>query len=91
MSMHLFHDLRWNMLRRKGEDNMKAAQVQTDGSLLLSDFPEPEPGPGDVIVKVAYCGICGTDIHMLDAGIMPAGCIIGHELSGTVSHVRNRP
>ncbi len=66
---------------------MKAAQVQTDGSLLLSDFPEPEPGPGDVIVKVAYCGICGTDIHMLDAGIMPAGCIIGHELSGTVSNV----
>jgi len=40
-----------------------------------------------VIVKVAYCGICGTDLHMLAAGIMPAGCIIGHELSGTVARV----
>jgi D-arabinose 1-dehydrogenase-like Zn-dependent alcohol dehydrogenase len=68
-----------------GGNSMKAARVQADGSLVVSEVPEPEPGPGDVIVKVAYCGICGTDLHMLDAGILPPGCIIGHEVSGTVA------
>jgi len=73
-------------IRRKGEAGMKAARVQPDGSLVVSDVPEPEPGPGDVVVKVAYCGICGTDIHMLDAGLLPPGLVIGHEISGTVAH-----
>jgi threonine dehydrogenase-like Zn-dependent dehydrogenase len=43
---------------------MKAAFVQPDGSVKVSDCPTPEPGPGDLLVKVAYCGICGSDIHI---------------------------
>jgi 2-desacetyl-2-hydroxyethyl bacteriochlorophyllide A dehydrogenase len=66
---------------------MKAALVQPGGKLRVEDVPSPEPGPGEVVVRVAYCGICGSDIHMLATGMLPEGCIIGHELSGRVAAV----
>jgi len=66
---------------------MKAALVQSDGSLKVAEYPTPEPGPGELVVKVAYCGICGSDVHMLDAGLLPAGSIMGHELSGSIEAV----
>ena len=68
---------------------MKAALVRTeDHTLCVAEIPEPEPGPGEVLVKVAYCGVCGTDLHMLSAGGVPAECIMGHEVSGQVSRTR---
>lgn len=66
---------------------MKAAIIQNDKSLKIEERPAPTPGPGELVVKVAYCGICGSDIHMLDVGILPPGCIIGHELSGHISAI----
>lgn len=66
---------------------MKAAIIQADRSLKVEDRPTPEPGPGDVLVKVAFCGICGSDLHLLEAGFLPPGSIIGHELSGTIEAV----
>lgn len=66
---------------------MKAARVQAGGKLRVEEVPRPEPGPGEVLVRVAYCGICGSDIHMLASGMLPEGCIIGHELSGRVAAV----
>ncbi len=66
---------------------MKAALVQPDSTLMVEEYPTPKPGRGEVVVKVAYCGICGTDLHMLAAGFFPAGCIIGHELSGHIAEV----
>ena len=66
---------------------MKAVLVQPDYSLKMEDYPTPEPGPGEVVVKVAYCGICGTDLHLLETGLLPPGCIIGHEMSGHIAAV----
>ncbi|MEW6441296.1 MAG: alcohol dehydrogenase catalytic domain-containing protein [bacterium] len=66
---------------------MKAALVQPDNSLKVSEVPSPEPGPGSLVVKVAYCGICGSDVHMLDAGMMPTGSVPGHELSGSIAAI----
>jgi len=66
---------------------MKAALVQSDASLKMADHPAPDAAPGNVVVKVAYCGICGSDLHMLEVGLFPEGCIIGHEFSGTVAAV----
>jgi len=66
---------------------MKAAFVQTDNTLRLQDTPRPEPGRGELLIEVAYCGVCGTDVHMLRAGLFPVGCIIGHEVSGRVVEV----
>jgi (R,R)-butanediol dehydrogenase/meso-butanediol dehydrogenase/diacetyl reductase len=66
---------------------MKAALVQGDGKLKVEECLTPEPGPEEVLVKVAYCGICGSDLHMADLGIFPPGSIIGHETSGHVAAV----
>ncbi len=66
---------------------MKAALVQADGTLRVEEVPDPEAGPGELVVRVSYCGICGSDIHMLATGMLPEGCIIGHELSGRVAAV----
>src|SRR5713226_6942760 len=43
---------------------MRAA-VMRRKSLLVTDLPPPEPGPGEVLVKTLACGICGSDLHAL--------------------------
>jgi (R,R)-butanediol dehydrogenase/meso-butanediol dehydrogenase/diacetyl reductase len=55
--------------------------------LAVTDVPDPTPGPGDVVVAVAACGICGSDLHA--AAHLPLdGTVFGHEFSGTVAEVR---
>lgn len=45
----------------------------------------PEPGPGEALIKVAYCGICGTDYHIYKGEFLsPYPLILGHEFSGTI-------
>ena len=68
---------------------------KTIGELELRDFPMPEPGEEDVLIKVAYASICGSDIHFLKGEIgnlyerikreLPRQ--IGHEISGTIEKV----
>jgi (R,R)-butanediol dehydrogenase/meso-butanediol dehydrogenase/diacetyl reductase len=55
-------------------------------TLTAVDAPDPEPGPGEVLVRVAACGICGSDLHLSDALDAP-GLILGHEISGRVVEV----
>ena len=45
----------------------------------------PEPGPHDVVIRVAVCGICGTDLAFYRHGSTPAGAILGHEFSGRIA------
>lgn len=55
-------------------------------TLVYQDKPVPELSPGDVLVKVKYCGICGSDVHGYLNGIMvPPGTVMGHECSGVVA------
>ena len=64
---------------------MKAAVIQAVGEISVETVDDPTPGPKDVIVEVAGCGICGTDLHILDGEFAPTLPIIpGHEFSGTV-------
>lgn len=63
---------------------MRAAAVGHDGRLEVVDRPEPEPGPGEVVVAVERCGICGSDLHLRASGLLPAGAVLGHELGGRV-------
>lgn len=68
---------------------MKAAIYKGPGrALAIEDRPVPRPGPGEVLVKVAACGVCHTDLHYLDHGVKTfkePPLILGHEPSGTVA------
>ena len=63
---------------------MRAAVIAADG-VSVETRPDPVPGPREVIVQVAECGICGTDVHIADGEFAPALPITpGHELAGEV-------
>jgi propanol-preferring alcohol dehydrogenase len=50
------------------------------------DLPQPEPGPDDVVIKVAACGICRTDLHIVDGELTSPKLplVPGHQIVGTV-------
>lgn len=50
----------------------------------VTTVPDPSPGPGEVVVAVHSCGICGSDVHGVEHGRAAPGQVLGHELSGTV-------
>ena len=68
---------------------MKAAVFHgPDEGLRLEDYPTPEPRPGEVLVKVAACGVCHTDLHYLDHGtptFKKPPLVLGHEIAGTLA------
>jgi 2-desacetyl-2-hydroxyethyl bacteriochlorophyllide A dehydrogenase len=67
---------------------MKAALYQAVRTIEVRDLPVPEPGPGDVVVRVAACGICGTDQHIFEGDFFPTYPVVGgHELAGEVAEV----
>jgi (R,R)-butanediol dehydrogenase/meso-butanediol dehydrogenase/diacetyl reductase len=80
---------------------MKAAVFHGREDVRVDDVPEPKPGPGQVKIKVDWCGICGTDLHEFLEGpifIPPPGSphpltgetlpvVIGHEFAGEVTEV----
>ncbi|MEP3055722.1 alcohol dehydrogenase catalytic domain-containing protein [Ascidiaceihabitans sp.] len=64
-----------------------AAQYRGDKTFTLENVPLPVPKPGEVPVRIAFCGICGTDMHVYH-GNMDARVgftrVLGHEMSGVV-------
>ena len=56
--------------------------------LKIEEVPPPEPGPGQLLIKTAACGVCHTDLHYIDHGVptfKKPPLILGHEPSGTVA------
>jgi 2-desacetyl-2-hydroxyethyl bacteriochlorophyllide A dehydrogenase len=66
---------------------MEASVYVGDGALDVLDVPVPEVGPGDVLIEIAQCGICGTDLHFVLERIARPGSVLGHEWSGTIAAV----
>lgn len=70
---------------------MKAAVFSgPDRPLVIEEVPVPQIGPAEILVKVASCGVCHTDLHYLDHGVptfKAPPLILGHEASGTVAAV----
>jgi (R,R)-butanediol dehydrogenase/meso-butanediol dehydrogenase/diacetyl reductase len=64
---------------------LKVAYLKGPKKLVVQDVSEPTPKPGQVIVKVKYCGICGSDLHAYET-CMYSG-IIGHEFSGDIESI----
>ncbi len=55
--------------------------------ITIDDRPDPEPGDHEVVIRVARCGICGSDVSMTDSGALvqfAAGAALGHEYAGEV-------
>jgi (R,R)-butanediol dehydrogenase/meso-butanediol dehydrogenase/diacetyl reductase len=63
---------------------MRAVVSRTPGELVLESVPDPRPEPGQVVLRVAACGICGSDLHLHQHGLLPPGAILGHEFCGEV-------
>ncbi|MCU1476626.1 MAG: zinc-binding alcohol dehydrogenase family protein [Subtercola sp.] len=66
---------------------MRAWSVDDDTHrLLLGEKPAPEPGPAEIVVKVQACGVCRTDLHVIDADLPMhiAHVTPGHQVVGTV-------
>ena len=69
---------------------MKAVVYDAPRSFSIKEVPTPEPGPGDVRIKVIQVGVCGTDLHIHNGDFNAAFPLIpGHELVGTVESVGN--
>jgi len=64
---------------------MKAVVITAPGQVEVTTVPDPTPGPREVVVEVAGCGICGTDLHILQGEFAPTLPVIpGHEFAGEV-------
>jgi L-iditol 2-dehydrogenase len=74
-----------------GEDlqRMKALLLSEYSKLEVADLPRPEAGPGEVLVQVAACGICGSDVHGYDgsSGRRIPPLVMGHEAAGVIAEV----
>ncbi|MEV6017772.1 MULTISPECIES: zinc-dependent alcohol dehydrogenase family protein [unclassified Streptomyces] len=70
---------------------MKAAVIESVGRAVVAEVPDPTPGPREVVVEVAACGLCGTDLHILQGEFAPTLPIVpGHEFAGEVVGVGTR-
>jgi L-iditol 2-dehydrogenase len=63
---------------------MRAAVYRGKGKVFVEDVPVPAIGAEEVLIRVAACGICGTDLKKIEHGFVAAPQIFGHEVSGTV-------
>src|SRR5258706_77710 len=63
---------------------MRAAVYRGKGRVVVEDVPVPRIAAGEVLIRVAACGICGTDLKKIEHDFVAAPQIFGHEVSGTV-------
>jgi (R,R)-butanediol dehydrogenase / meso-butanediol dehydrogenase / diacetyl reductase len=61
---------------------VKVAVTNEQHGFDVVDVPDPAPGPTDLVIRVAACGVCGSDIKAQP--YMPAGMVMGHELGGEI-------
>lgn len=65
---------------------MRAAVLTGPGRLGLDEVDDPVAAPGEAIVRVTGCGICGSDLHAISM-VAPQGSVLGHEIAGVVDTV----
>jgi L-iditol 2-dehydrogenase len=68
---------------------MKAAVFQGAGRIEAAEWPQPTIGPGELLVKVRGCGLCGSDIAKIVDPATRAPAVFGHEIVGDVADVGN--
>ena len=63
---------------------MRAGVYRDKGVVRVEEVPVPEVGANEILIKVAACGVCGTDIKKIFQRYVEPPQILGHELAGTV-------
>ena len=68
---------------------MRASVLRGVGDVVVEERPRPEPGPGQVVVRVASVGVCGSDVHYYEHGrigqfVVESPLVLGHEAAGEV-------
>src|SRR6478672_10968177 len=63
---------------------MLAAVYHGKNDVRVETVPVPQIGPGEILVRVHTCGICGTDLKKISTGSHSAPRIFGHEIAGMV-------
>jgi len=63
---------------------MKAAVIRGTQKIVVEDISTPEPGPNQVLVKIKYSALCGSDVHRFQYGMANEGSVLGHEYIGKV-------
>ncbi len=66
---------------------MRAAVYRAPDVVVTEAVPVPEIGPGEVLVRIDTCGICGTDLKKIHTGSHSAPRVFGHEMAGTIARV----
>jgi L-iditol 2-dehydrogenase len=66
---------------------MRAGVYRGSAQVVAEDVPVPQISAGEVLVRVAACGICGTDVKKVQYGLVRPPQILGHEIAGTVVDV----
>jgi L-iditol 2-dehydrogenase len=66
---------------------MRAGVYRGPGRVATESVPVPEIGEGEVLIRVAACGICGTDLKKIQHGFIKPPQIFGHEVAGTIAAV----
>ena len=68
---------------------MRRILIPEANKAKLEEVDEPKPGPGEVSLKIAYCGICGSDLHAFkgDHPFVPLPATPGHEFSGKIASI----
>src|SRR6202050_1970689 len=73
--------------QHSGDGRMRAGVYRGKGRVTVESVPIPEISEGELLFRVAACGICGTDIKKIHHGFVKPPQILGHELAGTVVEV----
>lgn len=74
-------------MRGRVSERMRVMELRAPGEDLVPAWRSiPEPGPTQVLVRVSACGVCRTDLHIIDGDLPPLGrsVVLGHEIVGTV-------
>jgi len=73
-----------SLIEKRIPATMRAVVYRGVNDMRVETVPVPKIGPGELLVKVATCGICGTDLKKIHTGSHSAPRIFGHEMAGTV-------
>ncbi len=66
---------------------MRVAAYQSDGMIHIENRAVPQIGPGEILLRVKVCGLCGTDLLKLQKKSSKPGTVLGHEVAGVVAQI----